>query len=172
VGVYFEAATVIVTLVLVGQVMELRARSQTNAAIKALLGLAPNTARRLNDDGSEEDVPLEQVRIGDRLRVRPGEKMPVDGAVVDGSSSVDESMITGEPIPVEKGEGDDVIGATVNGTGTVGGTDLVGRSTVYDPWGTPIATTDDQETTVYADLDPERVASVREDFPALDDRRL
>ncbi|MCO6439912.1 MAG: copper-translocating P-type ATPase [Nitrococcus mobilis] len=119
VGVYFEAAAVIVTLVLVGQVMELRARSQTNAAIKALLGLAPKTARRVNADGSEEDVPLEQIRIGERLRVRPGEKVPVDGAVLEGRSSVDESMITGEPIPVEKGEGDNVIGATVNGTGSM-----------------------------------------------------
>ncbi|TFH85215.1 copper-translocating P-type ATPase [Billgrantia azerbaijanica] len=119
VGVYFEAAAVIVTLVLLGQVMELRARSQTNAAIKALLGLAPKTARRVNDDGSEEDVPLEQVQIGDRLRVRPGEKVPVDGTVVEGRSSVDESMITGEPIPVEKQEGEAVIGATVNGTGAL-----------------------------------------------------
>ncbi|MEQ6916618.1 copper-transporting P-type ATPase [Halomonas aquatica] len=119
VGVYFEAAAVIVTLVLVGQVMELRARSQTNAAIKALLGLAPKTARRVNDDGSEEDVPLEDVQIGDRLRVRPGEKVPVDGAVLEGNSSVDESMITGEPIPVEKTRGENVIGATVNGTGSL-----------------------------------------------------
>ncbi len=119
VGVYFEAAAVIVTLVLLGQVMELRARSSTNAAIKALLGLAPKTARRVNADGSEADVPLEQVQIGDRLRVRPGEKVPVDGAVVEGSSSVDESMITGEPIPVQKGEGERVIGATINGTGSL-----------------------------------------------------
>ena len=119
VAVYFEAAAVIVTLVLLGQVMELRARSSTNAAIKALLGLAPNTARRVNDDGTEEDVSLEQVQIGDRLRVRPGEKVPVDGTVIEGSSSVDESMITGEPIPVEKGEDEKVIGATVNGTGSL-----------------------------------------------------
>jgi len=119
VGVYFEAAAVIVTLVLLGQVLELRARSSTNAAIRALLGLAPKTARRVNADGSEEDVPLEQVRIGDRLRIRPGEKVPVDGRVLEGRSSVDESMITGEPIPVEKGEGDRVIGATVNGTGSL-----------------------------------------------------
>ncbi|UYG06408.1 copper-transporting P-type ATPase [Halomonas sp. M4R1S46] len=119
VGVYFEAAAVIVTLVLVGQVMELRARSQTNAAIKALLGLAPKTARRLGDDGNEEDVPLERVQIGDHLRVRPGEKVPVDGVVVEGNSSVDESMITGEPIPVEKVQGESVIGATVNGTGSL-----------------------------------------------------
>ncbi len=119
VGVYFEAASVIVTLVLLGQVMELRARSSTNAAIKSLLGLAPNTARRINEDGAEEDVPLEQVQIGDRLRVRPGEKVPVDGRVVEGNSSVDESMITGEPIPVEKGEGEKVIGATVNDTGSL-----------------------------------------------------
>ncbi|MGK2913576.1 MAG: heavy metal translocating P-type ATPase [Porticoccaceae bacterium] len=119
VAVYFEAAAVIVTLVLLGQVMELRARSSTNAAIKALLGLAPKTARRLAADGSEVDVPLEQVQIGDRLRVRPGEKLPVDGVVVEGHSAVDESMITGEPIPVEKGAGDKVIGATVNGTGSL-----------------------------------------------------
>jgi Cu+-exporting ATPase len=119
VGVYFEAAAVIVTLVLLGQVLELRARSQTGAAIKALLGLAPKTARRVNSDGSEEDVPLDQVQIGDKLRVRPGEKVPVDGSVAEGSSSVDESMITGEPIPVEKGTGDKVIGATINGTGSI-----------------------------------------------------
>jgi len=117
VAVYFEAAAVIVTLVLLGQVMELRARNRTGAAIRALLGLAPKTARRVNADGSEQDVPLEQVEVGDHLRVRPGEKVPVDGAVVDGRSSVDESMITGEPIPVEKNPGDGVIGATVNGTG-------------------------------------------------------
>ncbi len=119
VGVYFEAAAVIVTLVLLGQVLELRARSQTGAAIKALLGLAPKTARRVNPDRSEEDVPLDQVQIGDKLRVRPGEKVPVDGIVSEGSSSVDESMITGEPIPVEKSAGERVIGATVNGTGSL-----------------------------------------------------
>ena len=117
VAVYFEAAAVIVTLVLLGQVMELRARSRTGAAIRALLGLAPKTARRIDADGSERDVPLDQVQVGDRLRARPGEKIPVDGRVVDGASAVDESMITGEPIPVEKQRGDGVIGATVNGTG-------------------------------------------------------
>ncbi len=117
VGVYFEASAVIVVLILLGQVMELRARSQTGAAIKALLGLAPKTARRINPDGTEEDIPLEHVQKGDRLRVRPGEKVPVDGVVLEGRSSVDESMISGEPIPVEKGPGDQVIGATVNGTG-------------------------------------------------------
>ncbi len=117
VAVYFEAAAVIVTLVLLGQVMELRARSSTGAAIKALLGLAPNTARRIDPDGSEYDVPLTHVHIGDHLRIRPGEKVPVDGRVIEGKSSVDESMVTGEPIPVEKTIGDDVIGATVNGTG-------------------------------------------------------
>ncbi len=117
VAVYFEAASVIVTLILLGQVLELKARSRTNAAIKKLLGLAPKTARRLNDDGGEEDVALDAVRIGDRLRVRPGEKVPVDGVVLEGKSSVDESMVTGEPIPVEKAPGDEVIGATVNGTG-------------------------------------------------------
>ncbi len=119
VAVYFEAAAVIVTLVLLGQVMELRARSQTSAAIKALLGLAPKTARRLRDDGKEEDVPLDQVQPGDRLRIRPGEKVPVDGVVIDGTSSVDESMITGEPIPVEKVAGERVVGATINGTGSL-----------------------------------------------------
>jgi Cu+-exporting ATPase len=119
VGVYFEAAAVIVTLVLLGQVLELRARSQTGAAIRALLGLAPKTARRLRDDGPDEDVPLDHVRVGDRLRVRPGEKVPVDGTVLDGGSAVDESMVTGESIPVEKHAGDTVIGATVNGTGSL-----------------------------------------------------
>jgi Cu+-exporting ATPase len=119
VGVYFEAAAVITTLVLLGQVMELRARSRTGAAIRALLGLAPKTARLLGEDGSERDVPLDQAKPGDRLRVRPGEKIPVDGIVLEGSSSVDESMITGEPIPVEKQKGDRVTGATVNGTGSL-----------------------------------------------------
>ncbi len=118
VGVYFEAAAAIVTLVLLGQVMELRARSRTGAAIRALLGLAPKTARRVGADGGEADIPLEEVQPGDTLRVRPGEKIPVDGAVVSGSSNVDESMVTGEPLPVEKQEGDPLIGATVNGTGT------------------------------------------------------
>jgi Cu+-exporting ATPase len=119
VAVYFEAAAAITTLVLLGQVMELRARSQTSAAIKALLGLAPKTARLIRDDGSEVDVPLDQVKPGDRLRVHPGEKIPVDGVVLEGASSVDESMISGEPIPVEKTEGDRVTGATVNGTGSL-----------------------------------------------------
>ena len=119
VAVYFEAAAVITTLVLLGQVLELRARSQTNSAIRALLDLAPKTARRVNADGSEEDVPLEIVQVGDRLRVRPGEKVPVDGLVQSGSSSVDESMVTGESIPVAKSSGDRVIGATVNGTGSL-----------------------------------------------------
>ncbi|MDP2278221.1 MAG: heavy metal translocating P-type ATPase [Nitrospirota bacterium] len=116
VGVYFEAAAVIVTLVLLGQVLELKARSKTGAAIKMLLGLAPKTARRIKN-GAEEDVPLEHVKIDDIIRVRPGEKMPVDGVVIEGTSSVDESMVTGEPIPVQKQKGDRVIGATVNGTG-------------------------------------------------------
>jgi Cu+-exporting ATPase len=119
VAVYFEAAAVIVTLILLGQVMELRARSQTGAAIKALLGLAPKTARKINADGSEEDIPLEHVQAGDVLRIRPGEKVPVDGVVLDGSSTVDESMISGEPIPVRKQKGDRVIGATVNTTGAL-----------------------------------------------------
>ncbi len=117
VALYFEAAAVIVTLVLLGQVLELRARSRTGAAIKALLGLAPKTARLLREDGTEEDVLLDLVRPGDRLRVRPGEKIPVDGVVLEGASAVDESMVTGEPIPVEKRTGDRVTGATVNGTG-------------------------------------------------------
>ncbi|MFT4582584.1 MAG: Cu+-exporting ATPase [Gammaproteobacteria bacterium] len=117
VGVYFEAAGVIVTLILLGQVLELRARSSTGAAIRQLLGLAAKSARRLQADGSEEDVPLEAVNLGDRLRVRPGEKVPVDGRVLEGTSSVDESMVTGEPIPVQKQAGDRVVGATVNGTG-------------------------------------------------------
>ncbi len=119
VGVYFEAAAVIVTLILLGQVLELRARSQTGAAIKALLGLAPKTARKIDDDGNEKDIPLEHVIKGDKLRVRPGEKIPVDGVVLEGTSSVDESMISGEPIPVEKNPGDPVVGATVNGTGSL-----------------------------------------------------
>jgi Cu+-exporting ATPase len=119
VAVYFEAAAAITTLVLLGQVMELRARSQTGAAIKALLGLAPKTARLIRDDGSEVDVPLDQVKPGDRLRVRPGEKIPVDGVVLEGASSVDESMISGEPIPVEKIKGARVTGATVNGMGSL-----------------------------------------------------
>jgi len=117
VAVYFEAAATIVMLILLGQVLELRARGQTGAAIKKLLGLAAKSARRLRADGSEEDVPLDAVRVGDRLRVRPGEKVPVDGVVLEGKSAVDESMVSGEPIPVEKGEGDSVIGATVNGAG-------------------------------------------------------
>jgi Cu+-exporting ATPase len=117
VSVYFEAAATIVTLILLGQVLELRARSQTGSAIRKLLGLAPTSARRLRDDGGEEDVPLESVRVGDRLRVRPGEKVPVDGVVIEGTSRVDESMVSGEPMPVQKGPGAKVVGATINGTG-------------------------------------------------------
>ena len=117
VAVYFEAAAVIVTLILLGQVIELRARSATSAAIKKLLGMAATSARRLNDDDSEEDVPLDHVVVNDRLRVRPGEKIPVDGIVLEGSSVVDESMISGEPIPVQKTVGDRVVGATINDTG-------------------------------------------------------
>jgi Cu+-exporting ATPase len=117
VDVYFEAAAVIVTLVLLGQVLELRARSRTGAAIRALLGLAPKTARRVRD-GREEDIPLEHVSAGDHLRVRPGEKVPVDGVILEGTSAVDESMVTGEAIPVAKGPGDRVVGATINGTGS------------------------------------------------------
>jgi Cu+-exporting ATPase len=119
VAVYFEAAAVITALVLLGQVLELRARSNTNAAIRALLDLAPKIARRVYDDGREEDIPLEQVQAGYLLRVRPGEKVPVDGTVTEGESSVDESMITGEPIPVSKTANEQVIGATVNGNGTL-----------------------------------------------------
>jgi len=119
VAVYFEAAAVIVTLVLLGQVLELRARQRTGAAIKALLGLAPKTARRIDADGNDEDIPLDRIQPGDRLRVRPGEKIPVDGIVREGHGSVDESMVTGEPIPVEKNPGEKVIGATVNGTGSL-----------------------------------------------------
>ena len=118
VAVYFEAAAVITTLVLMGQVLELRARSRTNTAIRALLGLAPNVARIIRSDGTEEDVSLDRVRPGDHLRVRPGAKVPVDGLVLDGSSSVDESMVTGEPIPVEKIAGEHVTGGTLNGTGS------------------------------------------------------
>ena len=118
VGVYFDAAAVITTLVLLGQVLELRARSKTSNAMRALLGLAPKTARLVRDDGAEKDIPLERVKPGDRLRVRPGEKVPVDGVVVEGSTSVDESMVTGEPIPVEKTKGNPVTGGTVNGTGS------------------------------------------------------
>lgn len=118
VGVYFEAAAVIVTLVLLGQVMELKARGRTGAAIRALLDLAPETAHRIDEAGREEEIPLAEVAIGDRLRVRPGEKVPVDGALVEGRSAVDESMVTGEPLPAKKRIGDAVIGATVNGTGS------------------------------------------------------
>jgi Cu+-exporting ATPase len=119
VGVYFEVASAIVTLVLFGEWLELRARGRTSAAIRQLLGLAPKTARRVNADGSEEDVPLDQVHAGERLRVRPGEKIPVDGRVLEGQSSVDESMLTGEPMPVEKSVGDRAVGATINQTGTL-----------------------------------------------------
>jgi len=131
VPVYFEAASVIVTLVLVGQVLELRARGRAGAAIQKLLGMAAKSARRLRDDGGEDDVPLESLRAGDRLRVRPGEKVPVDGVVVEGRSTVDESMVTGEPIPVEKVPGDEVVGATMNGTGAlVMRAERVGQDTV------------------------------------------
>jgi len=119
VGVYYEAAAAIVALVLLGQVMELRARSRTGAAIRALLGLSPKTARRVDASGAEADVALEEVKPGDLLRVRPGEKIPVDGVVTEGTTNVDESMVTGEPLPVEKRDGDRLIGATVNSTGSV-----------------------------------------------------
>jgi Cu+-exporting ATPase len=131
VAVYFEAAAVIISLTLFGQILELRARSQTSAAIKSLLGLAPKTARRINDDGTEEDVPLSHVHVGDRLRVRPGEKVPVDGVVVEGSSALDESMLTGEPLPVTKRPGDKLIGATMNTSGAlVMRSEHVGSATV------------------------------------------
>ena len=131
IAVYFEAAAVIVTLVLLGQVLELKARSQTSGAIRALLGMSPKIARRIEANGHEVDVPLDAVRVGDRLRVRPGEKVPVDGSVLEGSSSVDESMVTGEPLAVRKGSGDKVTGATINGTGTlVMRADHVGSDTV------------------------------------------
>jgi Cu+-exporting ATPase len=118
VPVYYEASAVIITLVLIGQVLELRARAQTSGAIKKLLGLAPKTARRLNDNGDDEEVPLDQIQAGDRLRVRPGEKVPVDGTVLEGGTTIDESMVTGEPIPVEKKQDDSVTGGTVNGKGS------------------------------------------------------
>nr|WP_255772793.1 heavy metal translocating P-type ATPase [Paracandidimonas lactea] len=131
IAVYFEAAVVIISLTLFGQILELRARSQTSAAIKSLLGLAPKTARRINADGTEEDVPLTHVHEGDRLRVRPGEKVPVDGIVEDGASSLDESMLTGEPLPVSKRPGDKVIGATMNTSGSlVISAEKVGSATV------------------------------------------
>ena len=119
VGVYYEAAAVIVSLTLLGQILELRARSQTSAAIKSLLGLAPKTARRINQDGTEEDIPLTHVHMGDMLRIRPGEKVPVDGVVLEGESAVDESMLTGEPIPITKRPEDKVIGATLNTSGSL-----------------------------------------------------
>ncbi len=131
VAVYFEAAAVIIVLVLLGQVLELRARSQTGSAIKALLGLAPKTARRIVENGKEEDVPVESVHPGDKLRIRPGEKIPIDGVILEGQSAVDESMITGESIPVEKEAGAQVTGGTVNGTGTLlMQVERVGRDTV------------------------------------------
>jgi Cu+-exporting ATPase len=131
VAVYFEAAAVITTLILLGQVLELRARSQTSTAIKKLLGMAPTSARRLRDDGSEEDVPLDAVRVGDRLRVRPGEKVPVDGVILEGSSHIDESMVTGEPVPARKQPDDKVIGATINGTGSfIMRTEKIGAETL------------------------------------------
>ncbi len=131
VGVYFEAAAVIISLTLLGQLLELKARSQTSAAIKSLLGLAPKTARRIRDDGTEEDIPLSNVHVGDQLRVRPGEKVPVDGIVVEGSSALDESMLTGEPLPVSKRAGDKLIGATMNTSGAlVMRSEHVGSATV------------------------------------------
>lgn len=131
IGLYFEAAAVIVTLVLLGQVLELKARGQTSLAIKSLLDLAAKTARRVDKDGVEHDVPIEHIQVGDRLRIRPGEKVPVDGTVESGSSSVDESMVTGEPVPVEKAPGAKLIGATINGTGALlMRTEKVGKDTL------------------------------------------
>jgi Cu+-exporting ATPase len=130
-AVYYEAAAVIISLTLFGQILELKARSRTSAAIKALLGLAPKTARRIGEDGREEDVPLERVRVGDRLRIRPGEKVPVDGVVIEGTSAVDESMLTGEAVPVTKRPGDKLIGATLNTSGSlVMRSERVGSETV------------------------------------------
>lgn len=131
VAIYFEAAAVITTLVLLGQVLELKARGQTSSALRALLELAPPVAVRVNDDGSDEEISLDQVQLGDRLRVRPGEKVPVDGSIAKGSSTIDQSMITGEPIPVSKAEGDDVTGGTVNQTGSfVMTADRIGKDTL------------------------------------------
>jgi Cu+-exporting ATPase len=131
VAVYFEAAAVIISLTLLGQLLELKARSQTSAAIKSLLGLAPKTARRIAADGTEEDIPLANVHVGDKLRVRPGEKVPVDGVVIEGTSALDESMLTGEPLPVTKRVGDKLIGATMNTSGAlVMQSEHVGSATV------------------------------------------
>jgi len=131
IGVYYEAAAVIISLTLLGQILELKARSQTSAALKALLGLAPKTARRIKADGTEEDIPLTHVHVGDTLRVRPGEKVPVDGVVIEGTSAVDESMLTGEPVPVTKRPGDELIGATLNTSGSlVMRSERVGSQTV------------------------------------------
>jgi len=131
VAVYFEAAAVITVLVLLGQVLELRAREQTSGAIRALLNLAPKTARRIGPDGSEEEVSLAAVGAGDKLRIRPGEKVPVDGSVVEGRSSIDESLVTGESMPVTKGEGDHVIGGTINSSGAlVMAAEKIGRDTL------------------------------------------
>src|SRR5205823_4578341 len=131
VPVYFESAAVIIALVLLGQVLELRARAQTGGAIRELLALAPKTARRIEPDGMERDLPIEQIRPGERLRVRPGEKIPVDGIVEEGASAVDESMLTGEPIPAEKTPGDAVTAGTLNGSGSfVMHAERVGTDTV------------------------------------------
>ncbi len=131
VAVYFEAAAVITVLVLLGQVLELRARETTSGAIKALLGMSPTTARRLSEDGTEEEVELDRVQAGDRLRVRPGDRVPVDGMVLEGGSSVDESMVTGESMPVRKQSDDKVIGGTINGQGSfVMRAEKVGRDTM------------------------------------------
>ena len=130
-GLYFEAAAVITVLVLLGQVLELKARSATSGAIKALFGLSPKKARRIAPDGSESDVDLNAIQVGDKLRVRPGEKVPIDGVVLEGSSSVDESMVSGESIPVQKNANDKVTGGTINGTGSfVMKTERIGSDTL------------------------------------------
>ena len=152
VPVYYEAAAVITTLVLLGQVMELRARSRTARAIRSLLQLAPDTARRIREDGTEEDVPVERISVGEVVRVRPGERVSTDGIVVSGQSFIDESMITGEPVPVEKGEGERVTGGTLNGDGAlVVRVEQVGRDTLLAKIVAMVAAIDTMPTCTAAD---------------------
>ncbi len=161
-GLYFEAAAVITVLVLLGQVLELKARSQTSSAIKALLGLAPKTARRISGDGTEQDVDLKAIQVGDKLRVRPGEKIPTDGVVIDGSSSVDESMVSGEAIPVEKTVDGKVIGGTINGTGSfVMKTERVGADTQLAQIGT---SSDGKRRPAYPSSNPEIMSRTSSGF--------